>query len=136
MKAHTEPLRASPMPEILEPALGPNEAGDPPSSPPQVEVQATMGTHTEPLGASPKTEMPELANASITTVEHKQSSASAHEAVDRPSPPNQVEGPDTACNATGAHTEPPRASPTITKPDATTKPTNPTINRAVDAKMW
>ena len=75
-------------------------------------------------------EMPKLANASITIVEHKQSSASAHEAVDRPSPPNQVEGPDTACNATGAHTEPPRASPTITKPDATTKPTNPTINRA------
>jgi len=76
------------MPEITEPALGPDEAGDPPSLPPQVEVQATMGTHTEPLGASPMTEMPEPTNASITIVEHKQSLALAHEAADRPSPPN------------------------------------------------
>ena len=44
--------------------------------------------------------------------------------------PNQVTGPDTACDTTGAHTEPPRASPTITEPNATTDPTNPTINRA------
>ena len=29
-----------------------------------------------------------------------------------------------------AHTEPPRASPTIVEPDATTEPTDPTINRA------
>jgi hypothetical protein len=56
----------------------------------------------------------EPSNASITTVEHKQSSTSAHEAADRPSPPNQVEGLDTACDATRAHTKPPRASPTIT----------------------
>ena len=34
------------------------------------------------------------------------------------------------CDAIGAHTELPRASPTIMGPDATTKPTNPTINRA------
>ena len=39
-------------------------------------------------------------------------------------------GPDTACDATEAHIEPPRASPTITEPDKTTEPTNPTINRA------
>ena len=70
-EAHIEPLRAYPMPEIPEPALGPDEVGDPPSSPPQVEVQAATGTHIEPLGASPMTEMPEPANASITTVEHK-----------------------------------------------------------------
>ena len=120
MEAHTKPLGASPTPEIPELALGPNGAGDPPSSPPQVEVQATMGTHTKPLGASPTTKMPEPTNASIITVEHKQSLASAHEAADRPSPPNQVEGPDTACDATGAHIEPPKASPTIAEPDATT----------------
>jgi len=89
-----------------------------------------MGTHIEPLGASPPIEVPKPANASITTVEHKQSLALAHEAADRPSLPNQVEGPDTMCDATGAHTEPPRASPTITEPDATIEPTNPTINRA------
>ena len=87
-EAHTEPLRASLMPEIPEPALGSDEAGDPPSSPPQVEVQAAMGTHTEPLRASPMNEMPEPANASITIVEHKQSLALAHEAADQPSPPN------------------------------------------------
>jgi len=74
--------------------------------------------------------MPEPANASITIVEHKQSLALAHEAADRPSSPNQVEGPDTTCDATGAHTEPPRASPTIMEPDATIEPTNPTTNRA------
>ena len=88
MEAHTGPLRASPMPEIPKPALGPDEAGDPPSLPPQVEVQATTGTYIEPLGASPMTEMPEPANASITIVKHKQSSTSAHEAADRPSLPN------------------------------------------------
>jgi hypothetical protein len=43
--------------------------------------------------------------------------------------PNLVEGLDTACNVTRAHTEPSRASPTITEPDATIEPTNPTINR-------
>ena len=74
--------------------------------------------------------MPEPANASITTVKHKHNSASAHEAADRSSLPNQVEGLDNMCDATGAHTEPPRASPTIVEPDATTKPTNPTTNRA------
>ena len=93
-------------------------------------MQATTGTHAEPLGASPTNEMPEPTNASITTIEHKQSLASAHEAADRPSLSNQVEGPDTTCDAIGAHTEPPRASPTITEPNATTEPTNPTINRA------
>ena len=81
-EAHIEPLRASPTPEIPELASGSDEAGDPPSLPPQVKVQATMGTHTEPLEASPMTEMLEPANASITIVKHKQSSASAHEAVD------------------------------------------------------
>ena len=130
MEAHIEDLRASPTPEIPKPASGSDEAGDPPSSPPQVEVQATTGTHIEPLRASPMNEMPEPANASITAVKHKQSSASAHEVADRPSSPNKVEGPDTTCDATGAHTEPPRASPTIMEPDVTTKPTNPTINRA------
>ena len=44
-------------------------------------MQATMGIDTEPLGASAMNEMPEPANTSITTVEHKQSLASAHEAV-------------------------------------------------------
>ena len=73
-------------------------------------------------------EMPKPANANITIVEHKQSLASTHEAADRPSLPNQVEGTDTACDTTRSHIEPPRASPTITKPDATTEPTNPTIN--------
>ena len=93
-------------------------------------MQAAIGTHTDPLGASPMNEMPEPANASITTVKHKQSLGSTHEAADQPSPPNQVEGPDIACEAIGAHTEPPRASPTIAEPDATTEPTNPTINIA------
>ena len=59
---HTEPLRASPTPEIPEPASGSNEAGDPPSLPPQVEVQAVIGTHTEPLRAFPMTELPEPTN--------------------------------------------------------------------------
>ena len=36
---------------------------------------------------------------------------------------------DTTCDATGAHTEPTRASPMIAEPDATIEPTNPTINR-------
>ena len=91
-EAHIEPLRASLMPEIPKPALGSDEVGDPPSSPPQVKVQAATRTHTEPLGASPTKKMLEPTNTSITTVEHKQSSASAHEAADRPSPPNQVKG--------------------------------------------
>jgi len=64
-EAHIEPLRASPTPEIPELASGSDEAGDPPSSPPQVEVQAATGAHTEPLGACPTTKMNELANASI-----------------------------------------------------------------------
>ena len=98
-------------------------------------MHAAMGTHTEPLGASPTTEMPKPANASITIVEHKQSSALAHETTDQPSPPNQVEGLDTVCDATWVHIEPPRASPTIVEPDATTEPTNPTINRA-KSTLW
>ena len=129
-EAHTEPLRASPMPKIPQPPSGPDEAGDPTSLPPQVEVQATTGTHTEPLGASPMTKMPKPANASITTVKHKKSSASTHEVADRPSLPNQDEGPDTTCDTIGAHTEPPRVSPTIVEHDATIEPNNPTINRA------
>ena len=70
MEAHIEPLRACPMPEIPELASGLDEVGDPPSSPHEVEVQATTGTHTEPLGASPTTEIPKPTNASITTAEH------------------------------------------------------------------
>jgi len=93
-------------------------------------VQASTGTHTEPLGASSMNEIPRPANANITTVKHKQSSALAHEVDDRPSPPNQVEGLDTTFKATGAHTEPPRAFPTIVEPNVTTEPTNSTINRA------
>ena len=42
-------------------ASGPNQAGDPPSSPPHVEVQATMEAHIEPLRASPMPKIPELA---------------------------------------------------------------------------
>ena len=34
------------------------------------------------------------------------------------------------CDATGAHIEPRRASPTIAEPNVTIEPTNPTINRA------
>ena len=45
-------------------ALGPNQAGDPPSSPPQVEVQVTMEAHTEPLRASPTHEITEPASGS------------------------------------------------------------------------
>ena len=40
-------------------ALGPNQAGDPPSSSPQVEVQVTTEAHTKPLRASPTPEIPE-----------------------------------------------------------------------------
>ena len=69
--AHIELLRASPTHEIPELALGSDEAGGPPSLPSQVKVQTTAGTHKEPLRASSTTEMPEPANASITTVEHK-----------------------------------------------------------------
>ena len=43
-------------------ASSPNLAGDPPSSPPQVEVQAAMEVHIEPLRASPMPEIPELAS--------------------------------------------------------------------------
>ena len=63
-EAHTEPLRASPTLEIPEPALGSNEAGDPPSLLPQVEVQAATGTHIEPLRASPMLEIPKPASGS------------------------------------------------------------------------
>jgi len=63
MEAHIEPLRSSPTPEIAELVSGSDEAGDPPSSPPQVEVQAGTGTLTEPLDASPMTEMPEPTTA-------------------------------------------------------------------------
>ena len=48
-------------------------------------MQAATGTHIELLGASPMNEMPEPTNVSITTVKHKQSSASSHEVADRPS---------------------------------------------------
>ena len=87
-EADTEPLKASSMLEIPEPALGPDEVGDPPFLPPQVKVHAATGTHTEPLGASPMTKMLGPANASITIVKHKQSLALAHVAADQPSPPN------------------------------------------------
>ena len=40
-------------------ALGPDQAGDPPSSPPQVEVQVTTEAHIEPLRASPTPKIPE-----------------------------------------------------------------------------
>ena len=101
IEAHIEPLRASLTLEIPKLASGSNKEGDPLSLPPLVEVQATTRTHIEPLEASPMNEMPEPTNASITIVEHKQSSASAHEAADRPSPPNQVKAPDTTCDAIG-----------------------------------
>ena len=42
-------------------ASGPNQAGDPPSSPPQVEVQATTEAHTEPLRVSLMPEIPDIA---------------------------------------------------------------------------
>ena len=63
-EAYTEPLRASPMPKIPKPASGSYEVGDPPSSPPQVEVQVAMEAHIEPLRASPTPEMPQLASGS------------------------------------------------------------------------
>ena len=71
MEAHIEPLKASPTPEIPEPASGSDEASDPPSSPTQVKVQAAIGTHTKPVRSSPMNKMPEPTNASITTVKHK-----------------------------------------------------------------
>ena len=43
-------------------ALGPDQASDPPSSPPQVDVQATTEAHIEPLRASPMPEIPETAS--------------------------------------------------------------------------
>ena len=45
-------------------ALGPDQASDPPSSPPQVEVQVTMEAHIEPLRASPTLEIPRPASGS------------------------------------------------------------------------
>ena len=59
-------------------ALGPDQAGDPPSSPPQVEVQVTMEAHIEPLRASPTLEIPKPA-------------LGCDEAGDPPSSPPQVE---------------------------------------------
>ena len=82
MEADTEPLKASPMPQYLSQLQILMRQVIPPSSPPQVEVQASMGTHIEPPRASPMIEMPEPTNASITIVEHKQSSALAHEVAD------------------------------------------------------
>ena len=76
-------------------ASGPDQAGDPPSSPSQVEVQVTMEAHIEPLRASPMPEIPEPASGS-------------DEAGDPPSSPPQVEVQD----AMGTHTEPLGASPT------------------------
>ena len=43
-------------------ALGPDQASDPPSSPPPVEVQVTMEAHIEPFRASPMPDIPELAS--------------------------------------------------------------------------
>ena len=76
-------------------ALGPDQASDPPSSPPQVEVQVAMASHIEPLRASPTPEIPKLALGS-------------DEVGDPPSSPPQVE----VQAATGTHTEPLGASPT------------------------
>ena len=45
-------------------ALGPDQDGDSPSSPPQVEVQVATEAHTEPLRASPMPEIPEPASGS------------------------------------------------------------------------
>ena len=42
-------------------ALGLDRAGDPPSSPPQVEVQVATEAHIEPLRASPTPDIPEPA---------------------------------------------------------------------------
>ena len=42
-------------------ALGPDQAGDPPSSPPQVEVQVTTEAHIEPLRVSSMPKIPKLA---------------------------------------------------------------------------
>ena len=63
-EAHTEPLRASPLLEIPELPLGPDQADDPPSSPPQVKVEVTTKVHIEPLRASPILEIPEPASSS------------------------------------------------------------------------
>jgi hypothetical protein len=76
--------------------LGPDQAGDPPSSPPQIKVQATTEAHTEPLRASPPPEISEPANACISTVKHNQSSPIAHEAADRNTAVHTV----THCDAT------------------------------------
>ena len=45
-------------------ASGPDQASDPPSSPPQVEVQVTTEAHIEPLRASPTPRIPEPASSS------------------------------------------------------------------------
>ena len=42
-------------------ALGPDQAGDPPSSPHQVEVQVTMEAHIDLLRASPTPKIPKPA---------------------------------------------------------------------------
>ena len=76
-------------------ALGLDQASDPPSSPPQVEVQVAMEANTEPLRASPMPEIPEPALGS-------------NEAGDPPSLPPQVEVQATM----GTHTKPLEASPT------------------------
>ena len=83
-------------------ASGPDEADDPPSSPPHNEVQATMEAHTEPLRASPMPKIPEPA-------------LGPDEAGDPPSLPPQVEVQAT----TGTHTEPLRASPMTEVPEPT-----------------
>ena len=95
-------------------ASGPNQAGDPPSSPPQVKVQATMEAHTEPLRASPMPKIPKPA-------------LGPDEAGDPPSSPPQVEVQAT----TGTHTEPLGASPTTEIP----KPTNASITIAEHSRV-
>ena len=70
-------------------ASSPDEAGDSPSSPPWVEVQAAMEAHTEPLRASPMPEIPETASG-------------PDEVGDPPSSPPQVKVQAT----TMTHTEP------------------------------
>jgi hypothetical protein len=87
-------------------ASSPNQAGDPPSSPPQVDVQVTMEAHTEPLKASPMLEISEPGLGS-------------DEAGDPPSLPPQVKVQAT----TGTHTEPLGASPMNEMPE----PANPII---------
>jgi hypothetical protein len=87
-------------------ASGPDQAGDRPSSPPQVKVQVTTEAHIEPLRASPMPKIPELALGS-------------DEAGDPPSSPPQVK----VQVATRTHIEPLRASPMNKMPE----PTNASI---------